>query len=78
MLALSVYVQKDSKLTSDGVPWWTVGGTTKRIAAYLWFNVSEGGTFTMAEVRAAAQIEKQTQSDRRMRELREQGWVVVG
>lgn len=78
MLALSVYVQKDSELTSDGVPWWTVGGTTKRIAAYLWFNVSEGGTFTMAEVRAAAQIEKQTQSDRRMRELREQGWVVVG
>ncbi len=32
----------------------------------------------MAEVRKAANIEQQTQSDRRMRELREQGWVVAG
>lgn len=68
----------DERENQDGVPWWEVGGTTKRIAAYLWFNVRPGDTFTMAEVRRAAKIESQTQSDRRLRELREQGWEIIG
>ncbi len=68
----------DGSTNVDGVPWWRVAGTTRRIAAYLWFNVALGDTFTMAQARRAAEIEHQTQSDRRMRELREQGWVVEG
>lgn len=70
-------MQEDSN-NKDGVPWWQLGGTARRIAAYLWFNVEVGDTFTMAEVRNAAQVEQQTQSDRRLRELREQGWEIVG
>lgn len=74
-----MYVNDQSEsISPSGLPWWQVGGTTKRIAAYLWFNVEVGSLFTMAEVRKAANIEQQTQSDRRMRELREQGWVVAG
>ncbi|MFQ8870686.1 MAG: HNH endonuclease [Varibaculum timonense] len=79
MIALKVCVSDLSEsISPSGLPWWQVGGTTKRIAAYLWFNVELDGLFTMAEVRKAAKIEQQTQSDRRMRELREQGWVVTG
>jgi hypothetical protein len=46
---------EDSSLC-NGVPWWkltvTPGGRArfggeKRLAAYLWFNVRVGGTFTM-------------------------------
>jgi len=66
------------QFADDGQLWWQKGGTTKKIASYLWFNVEIGSTFTMADVRKAVGIEEQTQSDRRLRELREQGWVITG
>ena len=79
VLALRMFNdEKSGPLSPSGLPWWQVGGATKRIAAYLWFNVEIGGVFTMAEVRQAAGIERQTQSDRRLRELREQEWVILG
>lgn len=59
-------------------PWLKVRGTKNRIAAYLWFNVNEGSPFTLDEVRKAINVMEQTQSDRRLRELREQRWVIEG
>ena len=69
--------EEESHLSPSGEIWWEVGGTAKRIAAYLWFNVKVGETFTMAEVRKATHTEQQTQSDRRLRELRVQGWGIT-
>jgi hypothetical protein len=70
--------QQNSSALPAEAPWQGKGGTAKKLSAYLWFNVEEGSTFTMAQVRKAIGIEEQTQSDRRLRELREQGWVIIG
>lgn len=53
-------------------------GGEKRIAAYLYFNVNVGGTFTMRQIREALG-EKDTPDsaehlNRRLRNLRAQGW----
>lgn len=68
----------DSMDKSDGEIWKKIRGTKNRIAAYLWFNVEVGGVFTLAEVRTEIDVVNQTQTDRRLRELREQGWVIEG
>jgi hypothetical protein len=74
----------------DGVLWWHVTkhpgknvpfGGERRIAAWLAFHVHEGGTFTMRDVRAAlgrtAGIpERAEQLNRRLRNLRPDGWEV--
>lgn len=70
--------ENEEKYNPDGIVWWKIGGATRRIAAYLWHNVPVGSTFTLAQVREATGTELQTQSDRRLRELREQGWRIVG
>ena len=67
-----------NKFKNGDEPWLQPMGTVKKLSAYLWFNVDEGQTFTMADTRKALGIEGQTQSDRRLRDLREQGWVIVG
>jgi hypothetical protein len=71
----------------NGTPWWklqtTPGssrpfGGTRRIAAYLYFNVEVGGTFTMRELREALGGEDTPEQaehlNRRLRDLRQQGW----
>jgi hypothetical protein len=77
---------EDSSLC-DGVPWWklkvTPGGKgrfggEKRLAAYLWFNVPVGGTFTMRQLREElgddGVPEKAEHLNRRLRNLKPQGW----
>ncbi|MGD1282056.1 HNH endonuclease [Mycobacterium seoulense] len=68
-------------------PWWkltvTPGskgrfGGEKRIAAYLYFNVDVGGTFTMRQLREALGEEDTPEQaehlNRRLRNLKPQGW----
>lgn len=74
----------------NGVLWWeleTHPGTSRRfggvrkIAAWLAFNVDEDGTFTMRDLRGATGVPSGTSNDaehlnRRLRELRPDGWIV--
>lgn len=78
---------EDESHLSDGVPWWkltvTPGsgrrfGGEKRLAAYLWFNVEVGETFTMRQLREALGEEDTPEQaehlNRRLRNLKTQGW----
>lgn len=71
----------------DDTPYWkltvTPGGRgrfggEKRIAAYLYFNVDVGGTFTMRQIREALGEEDTPEQaehlNRRLRNLKPQGW----
>ncbi|MDY6869036.1 MAG: HNH endonuclease [Actinomycetota bacterium] len=70
----------------NGVPWWKLQkwpGTNRRLggvpklAAYLYFNVDVGGSFTMRDLRAALGDEAPDDAEhlnRRLRELRKHGW----
>ncbi|WP_123813553.1 HNH endonuclease [Myceligenerans xiligouense] len=75
--------------TPGGVLWWelTVSpaaekqpfGQTSRLAAWLWFNKEVGSQFTMNELRGALGKDIDGRSEhlnRRLRELRENGWVI--
>lgn len=68
-------------------PWWKLKlrpggkvpfGGERRIAAYLYFNVDVGGTFTMRQLREALGEEDTPEQaehlNRRLRNLRKQGW----
>ncbi|NDJ91461.1 HNH endonuclease [Mycolicibacter kumamotonensis] len=72
----------------NGTPWWQLTtapgssgpfGGERRIAAYLYFNVEVGGTFTMREIREAlgrdGVPDNAEHLNRRLRNLRKQGWV---
>lgn len=63
-----------------GTPWWQGPfGGERRIAAYLYFNVEVGGTFTMREIREGlgrdGVPDNAEHLNRRLRNLRKQGWV---
>lgn len=71
----------------DGVPYWKLKinpggkgpfGGEKRLAAYLWFNVKVGETFTMRQLREElgddGVPEKAEHLNRRLRNLKTQGW----
>lgn len=55
-------------------------GGQHRVAAYLWFNKDEGDSFTMRELREAlgnaGKPEDAEHLNRRMRDLRPQGWRI--
>lgn len=50
------------------------GGGTKRAALWLIIEVGEGETFTKSQLRAA--FPGESQIDRRVRDLRDEGWVI--
>lgn len=58
------------------IPDWQtfVGGGTKRAALWLIAEVGEGETFTKAQLRAA--FPGESQIDRRVRDLRDEGWII--
>lgn len=69
------------------IPWWKLRvapgtsrpfGGEKRLAAYLYFNVPVGGTFTMRQLREALGEEDTPEQaehlNRRLRNLKPQGW----
>lgn len=72
----------------NGTPWWKLRtapgsarafGGVRRLAAYLYFNVEIGGTFTMRELRdeLGGDVPEQAEHlNRRLRELRAQGWQI--
>ena len=53
----------------------SVGGTRIRVALWLLETVGEGNVFTKSDLRAA--FPGVEQIDRRMRDLREEGWVIA-
>lgn len=61
---------------SMALPDWNIfpGGGTKRAALWLLAEVGEGGTFTKSQLRAA--FPGESQIDRRVRDLRDEGWVI--
>lgn len=73
----------------NGVLWWKLEshpgsrrafGDVGKIAAWLAFNVDEGGTFTMRDLRRATGVGSANDAEhlnRRLRELRHAGWVVL-
>jgi hypothetical protein len=70
---------KDStcrKMRYMTVPRWKTfeGGTKIRVALWLYEEVGRGGVFTKAQLRAA--FPNVEQVDRRMRDLRPEGWVI--
>lgn len=74
---------------TNGKLWWTLTawpdrkgrfGGERKIAAWLAFNKKPGGRFTLPELRAAlgdgVKIDDAEHLNRRLRKLREDGWVV--
>src|SRR3954468_17866908 len=59
------------------VPDWRTSGAGSKIRVALWLvaAVGTGGTFTKADLRAAFPAVEQV--DRRMRDLRADGWVIA-
>ncbi|MFI1165297.1 HNH endonuclease [Streptomyces sp. NPDC020801] len=79
----------DGPIAPDGTPWWELTvqpgtrnkpfGQERRLAAWLWFNKEIGDIFTMNELRDALGtdiIGKSEHLNRRLRTLREVGWVI--
>lgn len=72
---------------SNGAPWWRLElapnsrrkfGQEKRIAAFLWYAVEVGSTFTMKDLREALEtaFEDAEQLNRRLRQLRKDDWII--
>lgn len=77
----------DDAYAPDGTLWWELTmrpatkqafGQTGRLAAWLWFTKDIGATFTLPEARAAlgSGLAQSQHFDRRLRELREAGWMI--
>lgn len=66
-----------ANISRNDVPDWTThgGGGKRRVALWLAAEVGEGGAFTKASVRQA--FPGVEQIDRRMRDLRTEGWVIA-
>lgn len=64
-------------MTQTSVPDWQDfnGGTRSRVALWLHTEVGANGTFTKADLRAA--FPGTEQIDRRMRDLRDAGWIIA-
>lgn len=68
----------------EGVLWWDTDtgkrGAERRLAAWLFFNMDEGDTFTMPQLRDALGSrdapEKAEHLNRRLRRLRDFGWII--
>lgn len=74
--------EADNPASYDGVPVWrlpTWPGTTRKmgdlakVAAYLYFNVEVGGTFSMREIRSGLRSDAE-HLNRRLRDLKKQDW----
>lgn len=79
----------DSPFAPDGTLWWRlerhphrnqVFGGERRLAAYLWFELQVGDTFTMRQLRAELGDGVVPKNDehlnRRLRELRKDEWIL--
>lgn len=82
--------KNDGPLSPDGkTPWWQLEkepgtkrkfGGERRVSAFLYFELKEGDSFTMRQLREAVGISGEPESaehlNRRMRRLRDHGWVI--
>lgn len=81
----------DSPYAPNGVEWWKPEartgsndrqiGAERRLAAWLWFNMQVGDTFTMRQLRSALgqsdSPEEAEHLNRRLRQLRKEDWGIT-